>query len=153
MDLVLWRHAEAVDKGDPTEDLARPLTHKGERQAERMASWLNRRLPDSTRILVSPAVRCEQTAAALGRKFKIRPELAPDAPPQAVLDVAGWPQGTRAVLIVGHQPTLGLTAALALTGDTVAWSMRKGGLWWFRYRSQDEDGKVLLLSVQSPDCL
>ena len=71
MDLILWRHAEAVE-GDAGDDLARKLTSKGERQAERMAEWLNRRLAHSTRILVSPAVRCQQTAKALGRKFRTR---------------------------------------------------------------------------------
>jgi len=64
MDLILWRHAEAIE-GEAGEDLARKLTSKGERQAERMAEWLNRRLSHSTRILVSPAVRCQETAKAL----------------------------------------------------------------------------------------
>ena len=69
MDLILWRHAQAVmleDEGamvsfDLARDLARPLTPKGERQAVRMAEWLNQRLPDTTRILVSPARRTQQT--------------------------------------------------------------------------------------------
>ena len=42
-----------------------------------MAEWLNRRLAHSTRILVSPALRCQQTAKALGRKFRTVAELAP----------------------------------------------------------------------------
>ena len=62
MDLILWRHAQAARKGDLQDDRARPLTHKGERQARRMAAWLNRRLADSTRILASPALRCQKTA-------------------------------------------------------------------------------------------
>ena len=85
MDLILWRHAEAEvgPEGDPEadSDLARALTARGEKQAARMASWLDRQLPGSARILVSPARRCEQTALALGRKFKIRDELAPGASP------------------------------------------------------------------------
>ncbi len=66
MDLILWRHAEAHPQRDGQTDLERALTAKGERQAERMAEWLNRRLADSTRILVSPALRTQQTARALG---------------------------------------------------------------------------------------
>ncbi len=58
MDLLLWRHAHAGDPfDDPIEDLARPLSAKGERQAARMAGWLDQHLPDATRILVSPARR------------------------------------------------------------------------------------------------
>ena len=61
MDLILWRHADAQNPSEPGEqaDLARALTPKGERQARRMAEWLNSFLPDATRILVSPAVRAD----------------------------------------------------------------------------------------------
>ena len=62
MDLILWRHAEAVPEREGLDDLDRPLTPKGERQAQRMAEWLNHRLAHSTRILVSPALRTQQTA-------------------------------------------------------------------------------------------
>ena len=58
MDLILWRHADA-EPGEP--DLGRRLTAKGIKQAERMAGWLDRRLPDGCRILVSPADRAQQT--------------------------------------------------------------------------------------------
>ena len=70
MDLILWRHAEALEMREVQEDLDRALTPKGERQAHRMAAWLNKQLPSSTRVLVSPARRAQQTAAALDRKFK-----------------------------------------------------------------------------------
>ena len=73
MDLILWRHAEAEEALqtdlDAQFDLARKLTPRGEKQAARMAEWLDRQLPGSARIVVSPARRCEQTALALGRKF------------------------------------------------------------------------------------
>ena len=81
MDLILWRHAEAQEwpAGDPRTrtDLERALTSRGERQAARMAQWLDRQLPGSARILSSPARRCEQTAQALERRFRICNELAP----------------------------------------------------------------------------
>jgi phosphohistidine phosphatase len=53
MDLILWRHAEAVLERPDHDDLDRALTTKGERQAQRVAEWLNQRLAASTRILVS----------------------------------------------------------------------------------------------------
>jgi hypothetical protein len=66
MDLILWRHAEAEDaRGN--DDLGRALTERGRKQAERMAAWLGPRLPATTRIIASPALRCQQTVAALGR--------------------------------------------------------------------------------------
>ena len=78
MDLILWRHAEA-EPGEP--DLGRRLTAKGIQQAERMAKWLDRHLPATTRILTSPADRAEQTARALKRKYRVVPELAPGGAP------------------------------------------------------------------------
>ena len=152
MDLILWRHAEAVE-GDAEDDLARKLTSKGERQAERMAEWLNHRLSHSTRVLVSPAVRCQETAKALGRKFRTVDELAPGASAQEVLDAAKWPEASNAVLIVGHQPTLGFAASQALIGVPQPWSIKKAGVWWIRHRPHDDEDKVILQAVQSPDCL
>ena len=91
MDLILWRHAEALDMREVADDLDRALTSKGERQAQRMATWLNRQLPASARVMVSPARRCQQTAAALERKFKTVPALAPDGTLEGMLQAVRWP--------------------------------------------------------------
>ncbi|HVJ73730.1 MAG TPA: phosphohistidine phosphatase SixA [Casimicrobiaceae bacterium] len=148
MDLILWRHAEA-EPGDP--DLGRRLTSKGLKQAERMAAWLEPRLPDTTRILVSPAARSQQTALALGRKFKVVDEIGPGASAAAVLAAAGWPDGRETVLVVGHQPTLGEVAATLLTGDAAGWSLRKGAVWWLSNRNRDGDSAVVLKLAIGPD--
>jgi phosphohistidine phosphatase len=153
MDLILWRHAEAVLEGAGQDDLERALTAKGERQAQRMGEWLNRHLAHSTRVLVSPAVRCQQTALALGRKFRTVAELAPGASGAAVLQVARWPDAAEPVLVVGHQPTLGMVASRVLTSSEQPWSIRKAAAWWLRSRSRDEGERVLLHVVQGPDSL
>lgn len=172
MDLILWRHAQAhalpmdealqarVNAGedvlihiDPEQDLARSLTPKGERQAERMAQWLNQRIPESVRVLVSPARRTQQTAMALGRSFKTVGALNPQASVDDLLEAARWPRSKDPVLIVGHQPTLGLLAARLLTGQDLAWSIRKGAVWWLRGRERDGEQQVTLHAVQPPDFL
>jgi phosphohistidine phosphatase len=153
MDLILWRHAEAFEMREIDNDLDRALTPKGERQAQRMADWLNQRIAHSTRILVSPALRCQQTAKALGKKFKTVNELAPDANGEALLKAARWPDASEPVLIVGHQPTLGFVASYLLTGQPQAWTIRKGAVWWIRARHRDDVSQVVLQAVQSPDCL
>ena len=107
-DLILWRHAEAENAGENEDDLDRPLTQRGEKQAARMAVWLDRQLPDGLRVLASPARRTEQTAKALGRKYKLRAELLPGGQPDELLELAQWPRSRGAVLIVGHQPMLGV---------------------------------------------
>ena len=151
MDLILWRHAEAVDSGDQRVDLERPLTSRGERQAARMAAWLNQQLPATTRVLVSPARRTQQTALALERKFRTLPALAPDASVTAVLEAARWPTAREPVLVIGHQPTLGLVAAQLLTGAPHALAVKKGAVWWLRSREREGEGQVVLVAALTPE--
>jgi phosphohistidine phosphatase len=148
MDLILWRHCEA-EPGEP--DLGRRLTSKGLKQAERMAQWLDAHLPDTCRVLVSPADRAQQTAVALQRKFRTVPELVPGATVAAVLAAANWPDSREPVLIVGHQPTLGAVASFLLSGEEAYWSVRKGAVWWLSNRAKDGGAAVVLKVVVAPD--
>lgn len=153
MDLILWRHAEAQDEEESGDDLKRSLTGRGEKQAARIGAWLDRQLPEGARILCSPARRCEQTALALGRKYKIRQELAPEATAADLLEVAQWPSARQTVLLVGHQPALGETIAQLLQFKHGSCPVRKGAVWWFRTRERDGHEQTLLVAVQSPDVL
>jgi phosphohistidine phosphatase len=131
MDLILWRHADAEDArgGD---DLGRALTPIGRDQAERMAAWLRPRLPAATRILVSPARRCQQTVAALALPATTVQLIGPGASAEALLAAAGWPDSQDPVLVVGHQPTLGEAATLALGEGDRGRSLGKGAVCWLR---------------------
>lgn len=70
MTLILLRHAHAGSRrawvGD---DRERPLSDKGQQQAEAVASRLERLAP--VRILSSPTVRCRQTVVPLGRRLEL----------------------------------------------------------------------------------
>lgn len=151
MELILWRHAEAIDKGDPAADLDRPLTSKGERQAARMAAWLGRQLPAGTRVMASPARRAQQTAAALDRKFKTRDEIGPEGTVESLLHAVRWPDAREPVLVVGHQPLLGVAAAYLISGTAQPWVVRKGGIWWLRGRERDGELQVILHAVMSAE--
>ncbi len=150
MELILWRHAEA-ELGEPDE--GRKLTAKGHKQAWKVADWLDRNLPDSCRILVSPAARTLQTAEALGRKFKIHPDLAPDQSPQALLAAANWPDSREPVLVIGHQPTLGLVAAQLIGGLPQEWSIRKANVWWIAQRDRGDITTNYLRAVMAPELI
>jgi len=153
MDLVLWRHAEAHEAPEGGDDLARTLTPRGEKQAARMAAWLDRQLPESTRILVSPARRTEQTASALKRKFKISTELAPDCSVEQLLRLVQWPDAKGCILVVGHQPTLGQAIARLMGLNAAECAVKKGAVWWLRSRSRDQQDQTVLVTVQSPEVL
>jgi phosphohistidine phosphatase len=83
MNLILWRHAEAQDA---VPDLARELTPRGRKQADRMAQWLRAQLPERHLVVVSPAQRTRQTADALGAEYRVDRHLAPD-----VVSPITWP--------------------------------------------------------------
>lgn len=139
MDLILWRHADAEEAGPDQPDSARPLTPLGRQQAESMARWLAGRLPASTEILVSPALRTRQTVEALGREFRVEGAIASGGSPQALLKAVGWPMARNPVLVVGHQPTLGLVASLLLSGRLQHWTVGKSNVWWISGDGSAED--------------
>jgi phosphohistidine phosphatase len=150
VELILWRHAEA-EEGFP--DSSRKLTAKGKKQAQLMADWLRPRLPEDTRVIVSPAARTQQTAAALSNQFETLKDIGPGVSSKALLAAAGWPEGKGAVLIVGHQPTLGEVAALIMSGSPQGWGIRKGAVWWFSHKQKGLSAELLLRTVISPDTI
>ena len=148
MDLILWRHAQA-EVGEPDE--GRELTQQGKKQAARMGAWLDRSLPSGCKILCSPTARTVQTVEALGRKYKIVPEIGPVATATEVLMAAGWPEAKGPVMVVGHQPWLGQVASLLLTGTEQDWTVKKSNAWWISHRQRDEGNELFLKAVLAPE--
>jgi phosphohistidine phosphatase len=151
MDLILWRHAEAIDLELVGDDMARYLTPRGEKQAARMGAWLDRHMPDGAKVFASPATRAEQTARALDRKFKISPALAPLASAEQLLELVQWPQAKGCVLVVGHQPILGQIISRLVGLQASECAVRKGAVWWLRHRERDEADQTVVVAVQSPE--
>jgi len=125
MELILWRHADAEDGAD---DMARRLTPQGERQAAAVAHWLQAHLPERYTVVASPAVRAQQTAAALGATIVTDETLAPGASVSEIVKAAEKHKGV--VLIVGHQPDLGRAAARLVASAASEWHIEKGAIWW-----------------------
>lgn len=148
MDLLLWRHAEAVD-GTP--DHARELTSRGHEQARSVAAWLKRRQPRKLLVLSSPTMRTRQTAAAFSDNFRVVNNLGPDAGVSDILAAAGWPDGDTPCLIVGHQPALGQLAGLLLSGVEHDVTIKKGALWWFSNRVRAGEAQTVLRAAIPPD--
>ena len=153
MDLILWRHAEAVELQDGKNDLDRALTARGFKQATRIAAWLDRQLPENTRILSSPALRCQETVRRLDRKYRVSDDLQLEAPPQQLLTAVQWPLAKTTNLIVGHQPMLGQLIAQLLGLQINECAIRKGAVWWLRSREREGQRQTVLVAVQSADML
>lgn len=158
MDLILWRHADAIPGSPTIADLDRPLSPKGLKQAKRMGEWLNRILPESTRVLVSPARRTQETAEWLDRRFKTVAELSPTGTVDQLLSEARWPHAREVTLIIGHQPTLGMAAAYLMGARHVSaehpWRLKKGAIWWIRAKPDEQKQLwVTTVAVRSPELL
>ncbi len=151
MDLILWRHAEAQEAEQGGTDLDRDLTARGQKQAARMAAWLDRHLSDSARVMASPARRTEQTALALGRKYKLRAELGPDGSVEQTLELLQWPNSRATVLVVGHQPLLGQIISRLIGLKESECAVKKGAVWWLRTRVPDGQPQTVVVTVQNPD--
>jgi phosphohistidine phosphatase len=149
MDLLLWRHAEAAD-GSPDE--ARALTPHGQRQAARMARWLDRHAPKDLRIIVSPAVRTQQTVQAWTDQYETDVHVGTSARVRELLEAAGWPDAGGAVMIVGHQPTLGEVVDQLMQSSTAgSTAFKKGAVWWLRHRVRDGQGQTVVHAVMTAE--
>jgi phosphohistidine phosphatase len=124
--LYLFRHGLAGDRGTYANDDQRPLTDEGQQKTRRVAKRLQELTISVDLILSSPLVRAQQTADILldigvGRKLEISELLAPDGSLDRWLEwFIQWRHGaTGTLMLVGHQPDLGLWA------ETLVWGTAK----------------------------
>lgn len=76
--IILIRHAKAHSRDTWTDDEhLRPLTKKGQRQAQFLAPLVSTYRPD--RVFSAPPVRCIDTAAAIADHINLTPTIAPEA--------------------------------------------------------------------------
>ncbi|WGI26814.1 phosphohistidine phosphatase SixA [Halomonas alkaliantarctica] len=121
-DVLIMRHGEAAP-GYP--DQARRLTSHGEREAEKMARWLAKRVAAgelfTPRIYASPFARAQQTAQtlcdALGASLETLDFITPDDSPQAVSDWLLEQPESAPIMLVSHMPLVGDLAGLLVEGS------------------------------------
>lgn len=113
--LWIMRHGEAI-AGTP--DRARELTAHGEAQVAAMVERLagGRRKP--TRLIASPYVRAQQTAAIMARELGLEIEthegISPEGQPR---EVAEWLlKQTGELLVVSHMPLVAMLTGLLVEG-------------------------------------
>jgi phosphohistidine phosphatase len=154
--LHLLRHADA---GDPlawaAPDEGRPLSAKGEKQADRLARFLAGTACRPDAVISSPKVRAVQTAQPVGERLGV-PVTVDDrlagpfglAELEAVLRDAGDP--VRPVL-VGHDPDFSEAVEL-LTGSS-GLTMRKGAMLRIDIERPLRPGGGSLAWLVTPDLL
>lgn len=121
--IYLLRHGEAVSR-DGSDDAARALTEKGERQAVaagRALAALGARIET---CLTSPKLRAADTARLVCEQLGIEPEVEWELE-SGLFDPLGLTAGRGESMLVGHEPALS-TEVAGLTGGRA--KLRKGGL-------------------------
>lgn len=155
IDLYLLRHADA---GDPEAwlgpDDERPLSAKGQRQAERLGRHLAATRFRVDALLTSPKVRAAETAAIVGDLVGERPRvddrLAEGVDRETVREILADVLHPGAVMLVGHDPDF--SAVLSeLTGTELR--MRKGALARLDVAADLPAGGATLRWLLPPDAL
>jgi len=133
MQICLLRHAIAADLSpDILRDEDRPLTKKGVEKIRLGALGMARMGLRFDRILTSPILRARQTAEIVAEALKaddlltLAKELGFGFSCQAVCGLLERGNFGDSVLLVGHQPDLGMLGGWLLGGNDLP--LRKGAL-------------------------
>jgi phosphohistidine phosphatase len=129
MEIYLLRHGIAEDRAADRPDAARALTAEGVQRMGLAAAGMRRLGVAPDLLLSSPLTRARQTAeivgAALGVGVLLEPDLAPGCDMARLLRLLDRQSATR-VMLVGHEPDLGMIAAGLIGGGQI--EMKKGAL-------------------------
>lgn len=112
MRVVIVRHGEAESFINAASDAARKLTPRGRSDVKHLGDRLAGEGFDVQRIIASPYLRAQQTAALLAAKLSdddvltTAPELQPDCSPGVAMNLIDA-TALDTVLIVSHQPLVG----------------------------------------------
>jgi phosphohistidine phosphatase len=108
--ISIWRHAKAERPEAFSNDYERPLTERGQRDAQRMSAVLARLEPAIDLIISSPAARTAQTTQVLVTQLNgaVDPQwhaAAYLATADTLLEmITALPEAAAHVVIVGHNP-------------------------------------------------
>lgn len=134
MQLLLVRHAEAVDLGgDVTSDADRHLTPGGRAAARKLADALRPRLTLGA-VVSSPFARAVQTAEPLlalapaGAELVLCPELVPMAQNAKGVAAVVAALGVRSAAVVGHLPDIAVFAGWLIGGGEVSFDRGSAAL-------------------------
>jgi len=135
MNVYLLRHAIAEErdaKKYPDDD--RPLTKEGMRKMELAANGIASVVGNVDAILTSPLIRARQTAEIAARaltaekKIAVCTPLSPGGWAESVISLLASRKQDDSVLLVGHEPDLGLLASALVGAPHGVVAFRKGSL-------------------------
>lgn len=114
MRLILVRHAKAEnrEKWVGEDDMKRPLTKKGVKQAKKIAKYIAKKYPDVDAIVSSLALRACDTAKYIAKNqshstFFLNPNINPEEGLQGFLGHKDEiEEDWQTLVVVGHEPSI-----------------------------------------------
>jgi phosphohistidine phosphatase len=161
VELYLIRHADAIAVSERgiTEDEHRPLSEKGENQAQAIAQGLWRRGILFDKLVTSPLLRAKQTAEVMlkhgpqpGPELLVTEALAPDAKTRQLAKFLRK-QGGAIVGLVGHLPHIAEWAAWIIGGKKAQIDIAKAGVACIVCAESPRKGTGVLQWLVTPEWL
>jgi len=140
-ELLILRHAHADPLAPSGTDIDRPLSTRGEAEADAVGRWLKQQDAHLTAALSSPAVRARATAEralaiAGGPALSFEPRIY-EATPGDLLALLDQQATEGCTLIVGHNPGFEQLVALLTEGRSGDFrGLPTGGVAWLSLPSE-----------------
>jgi phosphohistidine phosphatase len=132
MILYIVRHTEAVEESETLQDQWRYLTEKGRTAARKVSDKIFKHGPKARLTLTSPLTRAVQTAEIVAEKACRRnvitasPLLLPGADITELVNHIKQYGDAKRIMLVGHEPQLGIVIARLLGLDGATVPLKKG---------------------------
>jgi len=132
MIVYIMRHAEAVDGSSTLRDEWRYLTEHGRAMAEKMSASIAKIGPKPRLTITSPLTRAVQTAEIVAEKACRKNVIVASElllPGAGISELVAHLQGcgeAKRVMLVGHEPQLGLLVAALLGCEDRVTPLKKG---------------------------
>jgi phosphohistidine phosphatase len=155
-ELILLRHAEAVPIETSGDDQQRPLSARGEQEAQAAGLWLAAHGVRPDRVLSSPTRRTDETTrlALAAIDSAPIPQLLNeiyDASPGELLALLDQHDDAGTVMLVGHNPGIERLVALLVEGRSDEFrGMPPGALAVLHLNGSLEPGNARLDAFWSP---
>jgi len=123
--LLLLRHAKTQGFEPGRDDRDRVLVERGRGDAARIGAYMASHSLKPDRVIVSPAARAQETWTSMAQAIRPAPTtLTMEQIYNATVDdilaaILGTPAQARALMIVGHNPSLHETALLLIASGNI----------------------------------
>lgn len=155
MEIYFLRHGEAEEKKEGMEDKDRPLTSFGAAAISSVGRSLEKIVDGFDLILASPLLRARQTADIVRNIFGIEDKILESesllvgTPPSVLLEEIKKQRDVSRLLIVGHQPHLGICISFLTGKSEEEVAIKKGSCGLVRTKNLKE-GQGELIWIKEP---